>query len=55
MEGTFAACLKNYLETGENGRKTGLSEMKVFILDKANREAYVAELESYGYKIRAQV
>lgn len=55
MEGTFVACLKNFLETGNDGRPTTLTDLKPFVMDKASRPAYVAELESYGYKIRVQV
>lgn len=47
----FPQALRHYLTTGEHGRPTSLQELKVLITDKANRAAYVAELESYGYNI----
>lgn len=47
----FASALLDYFKKGNNGRPTGVADIKPFILDKENRDNYVAELESYGYTI----
>jgi hypothetical protein len=52
-EVTFAGALKHFLENGENGKTTTLEDMKSMILDKSERPAQIAELQSYGYKIKS--
>jgi hypothetical protein len=49
---SFAMALRHYLTNGTTGQATSLDDIKPIILDKQNRNAYVAELVGYGYKIK---
>lgn len=50
---TFTQALMHYFKNGDNGMPTELKEIKPWIVDKSERAAQIAELESYGYAIHA--
>lgn len=47
----FPAALLDYFKKEPNGRPTAVADIKPLMADKENREAYIAELTSYGYQI----
>jgi hypothetical protein len=53
--GTFASCLRAHLQAEPHAiENVPLDDLKPFVTDKANRAAYVAELESAGFVIIQQ-
>lgn len=55
-KGTFASCLRAHLQAEPSAcPDVKLDDLKAFVSDKDNRDAYVAELKAAGFEITATV